>query len=103
MNSTTKIQADAKAGEAHTLNAATQDLIASVERKNNKAVRWFIISWTILFALGVFGIYKQNQIASANKKHIDCIVKLFTTPLPSTAHSRQIINPSTTCSIKFTT
>lgn len=89
------------ADRAHALDYETRAVLTAVTKKNTNAVRWFVISWTILFAVGVFGIYKQNQIASQNKKHIDCIVKLFTTPLPTTAHSRAISDSSGSCTIKF--
>lgn len=88
--------------KAHYLDQETRDVLRAVTNKNNKAIRWFIVSWTILLVVGVAGIYQQNRIASKNQKHIDCIVKLFTTPLPPTAHARAITNPSTTCNISFT-
>lgn len=87
---------------AHAIDSETQAVLDNVKKKNTRAVTWFIVSWTLLFVLGVAGIYRQNQIATANKKHIDCIVKLFTTPLPTNAHSRTLSNPSTTCNITFT-
>lgn len=93
---------EAATDKAHAIDAETRSVLDSVTKKNANAVRWFVISWTILFAVGVFGIYKQNQIANQNKLHIDCIVKLFTTPLPIGARGRAITNPSTTCNIQFT-
>lgn len=86
---------------AHVLDEATQALIQRIEHKDRRFRRWFIISWTVLLIIGIAGIYRQNEIAIENQKHIDCIVKLFTTPLPTSAHSRQISNPSTSCNIKF--
>lgn len=88
--------------KAYTLDKETQKLLTSVRNKNTKAIRWFIVSWTLLFVVGVTGILYQNDIARSNKQHIDCIVKLFTTPLPAGARARSISNPSTTCNIKFT-
>lgn len=102
MTSVSKQRLDKKAEEVRVLDTATQDLLATVKNKNNKAIKWFVISWTLLFALGVFGIFKQNQIANANKTHIDCIVKLLATPLPAGSKSRVLTNPSTTCNIRFT-
>lgn len=88
--------------KAHTLDEATQATIESVKKKNYRAIQWFIISWTILFSLAVFGIYKQNEIAAQNKKHIDCIIKDLATPQkPGTSH-KYIENLSTDCNIKFT-
>lgn len=96
-----KTSADKAADKAHVLDEATQALIQSIEAKDRRFRRWFILSWTVLLVIGIAGIYRQNDIASQNQKHIDCIVKLFTTPLPASAHSRQIANPSTSCNIKF--
>lgn len=89
-----------KARQVHTLDEVTQDLLKSIRKNDNRFRMWFLVSWTVLLIVGVFGIYHQNQIASANQKHIDCIVKLFTTPLPPEARSRVIVNPATTCDIK---
>lgn len=96
----TKIKEAAK--KAHYLDDETQALLQSVKKKNNKAVAWFVICWSVLLVVGVGGICIQVAISDQNKKHIDCIVKLFTTPLPSSARSRAIENPSTTCNIRFT-
>lgn len=95
-------KADLASSKAYTLDKETQELLASVRNKNTKALRWFVASWTILFIVGVAGIFYQNEIANANKQHIDCIVKLFTTPLPANDRARSIANPSTSCDIKFT-
>lgn len=87
------------------LSDATRSLISSIENKNLKARLWAAFAMLLLLAaviLGVVGIYKQNQIAGQNQKHIDCIVKLFTKPLPPGARARTISNPSTTCNINFT-
>lgn len=40
--------------------------------------------------------------AAQSKQHIDCIVKDLATPLPENAKSRVIVNPLTSCGIKFT-
>lgn len=101
MTETKQIKVQQAADKAHTIDSATRELLTSVKKKNNKAVLWFVVCWSILLIVGVVGIYTQAEIAQKNQKHIDCIVKLFTTPLPSTAKSRTISNPSTTCNINF--
>lgn len=87
---------------AHSLEDAGVDLRKSVKRKWNIAGILAGAAFLVLLAAAVFGIIEQDRIANQNKQHIDCIVKLFTTPLPSTAKSRTIINPSSTCNIQFT-
>lgn len=98
---TARTKVDKAAQYAHTLDEETQATLNSVRSKNNKAIKWFVISWTILFLLAVGGIIKQTQIANQSKNHLDCIVKLFTTPLPKDQRSRTISNPNTTCNINF--
>lgn len=93
---------NAAADKAHVLDDATQKLLGEAKRKNNRATRWFIASWTVLLLLGLVGIFYQNHIATANKQHIDCIVKLLATPLPPGTRARILTNASTTCNIKFT-
>lgn len=88
------------ATKAHTLDEATQALINSIKRKDARFRVWFMITWTLLLVIGIFGIYKQNQIANANKQHIDCIVKLFTTPTPHGSAHKVIVNPNTACKIQ---
>lgn len=95
--------------KAHYLDAETQALLHSVKKKNSNATTWFVVCFVILFIVGGFtylrvnqSITEQNKIALENKQHIDCIVKLFTTPLPTNAKSRTIIKPSSSCDIKFT-
>lgn len=97
----TKSEVDKASEHATTLNDETQALLHSVRSKNSKALKWFIICWTILFLLAVGGIWKQNQIANQSKNHIDCIVKLFTTPLPQGSRTKFISNAYTSCNIKF--
>lgn len=100
--------ADVASTKAHVLDAAIQ---ASFQRQADKNRRFWHVAYSLLviiLLLVAFSIYRldssislQNKIAAKNQKHIDCIVKLFTVPLPSTAHSRVLTNPSTTCNIKF--
>lgn len=89
------------AKKASVLDEETQALLHSVRRKNSKALIWFVVCWTILFLLAVVGIYKQTQIANQSKNHIDCIVKLFSTPTPKDTRTKFISNAYTTCNIKF--
>lgn len=96
-----KSKVDAASNKAYTLDRETQALIASIRNKNSKAIKWFIASWTILLIIGVFGIYKQNEIANSNKQHIDCIVKLLATPQKAGTSHKFITDASQTCNIKF--
>lgn len=90
------------ADKAHYLDSETRELLGNVRKKNSRALMWFTISWSIVVLIGVIGIIRQDQIAEENQHHIDCIVKLFSTPLPVNAHSRVIKKPSSTCDIQFT-
>lgn len=102
------LQSAAASAKAHMLDAAIQ---ASFKRQEEKNRRFWHTAYAllviILLTTGFIvarlntSISLQNKIAINNEKHIDCIVKLFTTPLPSTAHARTITNASTTCDIKF--
>lgn len=83
------------------LDEETQTLLDSVRNKNRKALTWFVVCWTILFLLAVGGIYKQTQIANQSKDHIDCIVKLFSTPTPQGSRTKFISDAYTTCNIRF--
>lgn len=97
----TKSKVDKASEHATALNDETQALLHSVRSKNNKALTWFIACWTILFMLAVFGIYKQTLIANQSKEHIDCIVKLFSTPTPQGSRTKFITDAYTTCNIRF--
>lgn len=97
----TKSRVDKASEHAKNLDDETQALLHSVRSKNSKAVKWFVICWTILFMLAVFGIFKQTQIANQSKDHIDCIVKLFSTPTPKDSRTKFISNAYTTCNIRF--
>lgn len=100
--SPTKAEVDRAALKANVLDKETNDLLESVAAKNYNAIKWFIISWSILFALAVFGIYYQNKLATQNKAHIDCIIKDLATPLPSGSQHKYIQILSDECHIKFT-
>lgn len=84
------------------LDAATQAIIQRLNKNDRRLQFWAFLSLSLLLVVGLFGIFKQNQIANANKGHIDCIVKLLATPLPEGAKGRVLSNPSTTCNIRFT-
>lgn len=94
----TKPKVKQAADKAHAIDEATQETLGNVAKKNNLAIRWFIICWTILLLVGVSGIVYQNEIARANKSHIDCIVKLLATPTTS-GQTRHIVNLAS-CQIK---
>lgn len=96
----TKTRAEVAGDKARVLDEHTNHLLESVKKKNNKALAWFIVSWSVLFVLGVVGIFYQNRLATQNKNHIDCIVKLLATP-SSPGQSRHITDLST-CKIKVT-
>lgn len=96
-----KAQVDRASLKAKVLDEETTDTLNRVAHKNGLAIRWFIICWTILFAVGVIGIIYQNDIARSNKAHIDCIVKLLATPTQS-GQTRHIVNLGT-CQIKVST
>lgn len=95
--------------KAHVLDDTIQEILA---RQDHKDRRFRFSAYTLLGLLLILGILLllrlntsinlQNKIAIKNQQHIDCIVKLFTTPLPASAHARTISNPSTTCDINFT-
>lgn len=109
MNSVSKQLIEKKSNQAHVLNDATQDLLHSVKKKNNKAVGWFIISWTLLFVVAIItlifvlrGINRQNYLAEQNTDHIDCIIKTLSTPIPKGSEHRVIEYLSGECHIKFT-
>lgn len=87
---------------AHKLDDASQELLTSIQKKDNAFRLIFTTCWTILLVLALLGLWKQNQIANANKQHIDCIVKYFVTPLqPGTAH-KVIQDAAGSCKIKLT-
>jgi len=90
-----------KSKEAHNINQAAQELIDKIHDKDRRLTFWATTFFSVLFIVGIVGIYYQNKIANQNKQHIDCIVKLFTTPLPPNARTRVITNPSGTCNINF--
>lgn len=89
------------ADKAHVLDETIQQQLARQDHKDRRFRGSAYILLGLLVTLGIIGIYRQNQIATKNQQHIDCIVKLFTTPLPSSARARTIENPSSTCNIKF--
>lgn len=97
-----KTKIDKKNEEIKHLDAATQAIIQRLNKSDTKLRVSGFVAVILLLAVGIAGILYQNHIANQNKQHIDCIVKLFTTPLPSNATSRTIQNPSTTCDIRFT-
>lgn len=90
------------ADRAHSLDESSQQLLSSIKRKDNLFRIWFSLTWTILLILAIFGLYKQNEIANANKQHIDCIVKYFVTPLPPGKTHKLISDASNACHINFT-
>lgn len=92
---------DRKREEIQHLDEATQTIIRRIDKNDRRLRTSAYIFMSTLLIIGIAGIFYQNHIANKNQQHIDCIVKLFTTPLPANARSRAIENPSTTCNIKF--
>lgn len=91
--------------KAHFLDEETQAVFASVKNNFNKTFIWFVVSWTSLLVIGVYGIYDQIHIFTQSKQHIDCIIKDLSTPQkPGTTH--KYIDPRSSltrdCNIKFT-
>lgn len=87
--------------KAHVLDDTIQEILSRQEHKDRRFRLSAYILLGLVLSLGVIGIFEQNHIANQNKQHIDCVVKLFTTPLPVTYRSRTITNPGTTCDIRF--
>lgn len=79
--SATTAQVEQQSSQAAALDAETQALLHSLREKDRRFRITATIFFLILFGVGVLGIYYQNELASQNKGHIDCIVRLFTTPV----------------------
>jgi hypothetical protein len=77
----TPTQVERKSSQAAALDAETQALLHSLREKDRRFRITATVFFLILFGIGVLGIYYQNELASQNKSHIDCIVQLFTTPV----------------------
>lgn len=90
-----------KTKEAYTLNAEIQAILDSQKRKFNLFYFFLVLFYTSLLIVGMFGIYKQNQIAQQNKNHLDCIIKLSETPLGPTDRAKYIDNLNNTCQVRF--
>lgn len=90
-----------KSKEVKVLSDANRELLEAIEHNNQRRRFWASVAFgAVMIAIGL-GIFYQFELATKNTKHIDCVVKLFTTPLPANARSRTISNPSTTCNINF--
>lgn len=87
------------ADKAHTLDKVTQDIIQRQDKKDRIFRRWCYTTFIILLALAILGIFEQNHVAQQNKQHIDCIVKLFTSPNRA---NKIITNPEGDCNIELT-
>lgn len=97
-----KSKLDQKREEIQHLDIATQAVINRIDKNDRRLRTWGFFTLLLLLAVGVIGIYRQNSIAIANKKHIDCIIKDLATPQrPGTTH-KYIANLQTDCNIKFT-
>lgn len=80
------------------LDEETQEVLANIRIKDARFRRTAIIFFSILFLIGVVGIYYQNKLAHESKQHLDCIVKLLATP-STHGQTRQIVDLST-CQIE---
>lgn len=77
----TATQVAQKSNQAAVLDAETQSVLHSLREKDRRFRFTATAFFLILFSVGVLGIYYQNELANQNKNHIDCVVRLFTTPV----------------------
>lgn len=94
----TKKAVDEKSRELEILDKETQSILKEMRRKDRRARTMSIALFLVLFVIGVTGIFYQNKLASENKDHIDCIIKLLATP-SKPGHIRTIHDLST-CQIR---
>lgn len=66
--------------KAHALDAETQAIIESIRHKDSRLRITATIFFTILFVIGLLGIYYQNKLAQQNRSnglaivnYLDCI------------------------------
>lgn len=98
----TKTKLVKKQEEIQHLDEATQTIIRRIDTNDRRLRLWAFFTLALLLTVGVVGIYKQNTIATANKKHIDCIIKDLATPQKPGTNHKYIVNLQTDCNIKFT-
>ena len=91
-----------KQEEIQHLDTATQAIVQRIDKNNSRLLFSGFLTLIILLAVGIIGIYYQNKLATQNKQHIDCIIKLSETPLPSDSRSKFITDLNNTCKINFT-
>lgn len=86
-------------------------LMTSIAKNNKRFRLWAAVSLMLLAVslfIGAVELYQgnnsirlQNSIASQNKQHIDCIVKLLATPYPPNTTHKFISDASQKCNINF--
>lgn len=99
-----KSKLEQKVIETHHLDAATQAIITKIDKNDRRLRVWAFATLTLLLIVGLVGIYKQNQIATQSKQHIDCIIKDLSTPQPAGTNHKYIdyqSQLSADCKIKF--
>lgn len=87
-----------KSRELKILDKETQEILSEMRRKDKRARTMSIILFFVLFTVGITGIFYQNKLATENKEHIDCIIKLLATK-PEKGKSRSI-GDLATCQIR---
>lgn len=90
-----------KSKEIKVLDEATRELLAGIEYKDRRRRFWSTVAFVALLVAILLSILYQFRIATQSKNHIDCIVKLFSTPTPKDSRTKFISDAYTTCNIKF--
>lgn len=94
----TKKAVEEKRKELEILDRETQSILREMRRKDRRARSMSIALFLVLFIIGITGILYQNKLATQNKDHIDCIIKLLATP-SKPGQVRRIVD-LTTCGIQ---
>lgn len=87
--------------KAHVLDDATNDMLCTARKRNTRALAAAIICYTLLLIIGILSLYQNDKLATENKMHIDCIVKLLATPQKAGTSHKFITNAANTCNINF--
>lgn len=80
-----------KERELEVLPKATQDILNDIRMKDRRFRIFMNICVVIILLLVGVGLVYQNKLATQSKDHLDCIVKMFTTPAKP-GQSRHIVN-----------
>lgn len=90
-----------KSKEVKVLDETTKELLASIEHKDSRRRFWSTVAFVALLVAILLSILYQFRLATQSKNHIDCIVKLFSTPIPKDSRTKFISDAYTTCNIRF--